>query len=272
MEKYNSRNFYNSRKASELSFFSREREFEDTINPSVIPIVLKSISRRLSLREAVVISLQPAKPNKMVSSEMVIGVITRCSLRTEPSWIMERLEAGVVTREFQTVISVFSLRRIEDEERGYRKGREEVSSPCRVTRVQRVTNVSDSKLVRSLVPSRWCSLFHANRSLVETLEIPVWDRVHCLENRATIYYYSSSRSTVTSLDIFFFLLLAIRGTSSLFIAAIILRNDSSWNVFSLYLENMKNWYFSSFRWSKIWHNARCKSSFENSSCSSDIII
>lgn len=34
---------------------------------------------------------------------------------------MERLEAGVVTREFQTVISVFSLRRIEDEERGYRK-------------------------------------------------------------------------------------------------------------------------------------------------------
>lgn len=161
----------------------------------------------------------------------MIGVITRCSLRTEPSWIMERLEAGVVTREFQTVISVFSLRRIEDEERGYRKGREEVSSPCRVTRVQRVTNVSDSKLVRSLVPSRWCSLFHANRSLVETLEIPVWDRVHCLENRATVYYYSSSRSTVTSLDIFFFLLLAIRGTSSLFIAAIILRNDSSWNVF-----------------------------------------
>lgn len=238
MEKYNSRNFYNSRKASELSFFSREREFEDTINPSVIPIVLKSISRRLSLREAVVISLQPAKPNKMVSSEMVIGVITRCSLRTEPSWIMERLEAGVVTREFQTVISVFSLRRIEDEERGYRKGgREEVSSPCRVTRVQRVTNVSDSKLVRSLVPSRWCSLFHANRSLVETLEIPVWDRVHCLENRATVYYYSSSRSTVTSLDgipryFFFFSSLQFDGgTSPLFIATIILRNDSSWNVF-----------------------------------------
>lgn len=149
---------------------------------------------------------------------------------------MERLEAGVVTREFQTVISVFSLRRIEDEERGYRKGgREEVSSPCRVTRVQRVTNVSDSKLVRSLVPSRWCSLFHANRSLVETLEIPVWDRVHCLENRATVYYYSSSRSTVTSLDgiprYFFFLLLAIRGTSPLFIATIILRNDSLLNVF-----------------------------------------
>lgn len=64
---------------------------------------------------------------------------------------MERLEAGVVTREFQTVISVFSLRRIEDEERGYRKGggRARGSSPCRVTRVQRVTNVSDSKLVRS---------------------------------------------------------------------------------------------------------------------------
>lgn len=64
---------------------------------------------------------------------------------------MERLEAGVVTREFQTVISVFSLRRIEDEERGKKKGEggREARGPCRVTRVQRVTNVSDSKLVRS---------------------------------------------------------------------------------------------------------------------------
>lgn len=63
---------------------------------------------------------------------------------------MERLEAGVVTREFQTVISVFSLRRIVDEERGKERGRWEGASPCRVTRVfQRVTNVSDSKLVRS---------------------------------------------------------------------------------------------------------------------------
>lgn len=47
---------------------------------------------------------------------------------------MERLEARVVTREFQTVISVFSLDRIENEERGTKGGLAR-DRACRVTRV-----------------------------------------------------------------------------------------------------------------------------------------
>lgn len=105
---------------------------------------------------------------------------------------MERLEAGVVTREFQTVISVFSLRRIEDEKRGERgEGGREARAPVGL-RASKELRMYPTRNWFALVPSRWRSLFHANRSLVETPEILVWDCVHCLENRATIYYYSSS--------------------------------------------------------------------------------
>lgn len=74
---------------------------------------------------------------------------------------MERLEAGVVTREFRTIISVFSLRRIVDEERGKERkgevgGREPLSGYARIPKGLRMY---PTRNWFALVPSRGARCF-----------------------------------------------------------------------------------------------------------------